>query len=206
MSAEKLVFYALSTVLVLAAGGVVTVRNSVRAALLLVLCFFTSAGLWLLLGAEFLAIALVLVYVGAVMVLWLFVVMMLDIRQSDLGGGFGRHLPLAIGVGLLIVAELAALLATIDVGEALPDASGKANAGALAHLLYTEYLYPFEIAGVILLIGIVAAISLTLRGRRQTRYVPPSQQIHVRRRDRVRLVRMQSVRPEPPDGAPGGDA
>ena len=201
MSAEKLVFYALAAVLVLAAGGVVTVRNSVRAALLLVLCFFTSAGLWLLLGAEFLAIALVLVYVGAVMVLWLFVVMMLDIRQSELAAGFGRNVPLAALVGLVIVAEMAALLSTVDVGAAAPANPGGSNAAALAHLLYTDYLYAFEIAGVILLIGIVAAISLTLRGRRENKYVPPSAQVHVRRQDRVRLVRMPARRPDAGDGA-----
>ena len=200
MSAEKLVFYALAAVLVLAAGGVVTVRNSVRAALLLVLCFFTSAGLWLLLGAEFLAIALVLVYVGAVMVLWLFVVMMLDIRQSELAAGFGRNVPLAALVGLVIVAEMAALLATVDVGEAAPAGPGGSNAAALARLLYTDYLYAFEIAGVILLIGIVAAISLTLRGRRENKYVSPSAQVNVRRQDRVRLVRMPARRPDADDG------
>jgi NADH-quinone oxidoreductase subunit J len=201
MSAEKLVFYALAAVLVAAGAGVVTVRNSVRAALLLVLCFFTSAGIWLLLGAEFLAIALVLVYVGAVMVLWLFVVMMLDIRQDEMREGFARHFPLGILVALAIVVEMAAVLSTVELGTPEPAGAGASNATALARLLYTDYLYPFEIAGVILLIGIVAAISLTLRGRRQNKYVPPGQQIHVRRQDRVRLVAMPAERDDAGGGA-----
>ena len=192
MGTEKLVFYLLSAILVFAAGMVVSVRNAVRAVLFLVLAFFTCAGLWLILEAEFLAIALVLVYVGAVMVLWLFVVMMLDIHRAELREGFGSHLPLGLAVTLLIVFEMVLVYGTgqLDAALARPP-QGEAvtsNVQAIAAVLYTDYAYPFEIAAVILLIGMVAAIGLTFRGVRASKYVPPSAQVHVSPRGRMHLL------------------
>lgn len=205
MSAEKLVFYALAAVLIFSASMVVTVRNSVRAVLFLVLCFFTTSGLWLLAGAEFLAITLVLVYVGAVMVLWLFVVMMLDINEAELREGFGRHLPLGIAVGGLIVVEMALVLGTLTVTRGgIIAGTGEGNVAALGRLLYTDYIYPFEIAGVLLLIGIIAAISLTLRGRRQSKYIDSARQVNVRSQDRVRLVAVPSQGGAPERSVPPG--
>ena len=193
MGTEKLVFYLLSAILVFAAGMVVSVRNAVRAVLFLVLAFFTCAGLWLILEAEFLAIALVLVYVGAVMVLWLFVVMMLDVDRAELREGFGSHLPLGLAVTLLIVFEMVLVYGTGQLDTALarpplPDAAGVSNVQAIAAVLYTEYAYPFEIAAVILLIGMVAAIGLTFRGVRASKYVPPSAQVHITPRGRMQLL------------------
>lgn len=205
MGVEKLVFYALSAVLIFASTMVISVRNSVRAALYLVLAFFTSAGLWLIVEAEFLAVALVLVYVGAVMVLFLFVVMMIDVDQSQLREGFGRHLPLGLVVAAVIVLEIVLILGAAQLGDpAAPGvaASAESNVRAIASVLYTEYVYAFEIAAVILLIGIVAAISLTLRGRRQSRYMAPEEQLRARREERVRLVNMPSARR---DSGPAGD-
>lgn len=193
MGTEKLVFYLLSAILVFAAGMVVSVRNAVRAVLFLVLAFFTCAGLWLILEAEFLAIALVLVYVGAVMVLWLFVVMMLDVDRAELREGFGSHLPLGLAVTLLIVFEMVLVYGTGQLDTALarpplPDAAGVSNVQAIAAVLYTEYAYPFEIAAVILLIGMVAAIGLTFRGVRASKYISPSKQVHVSPRGRMHLL------------------
>ena len=192
MGTEKLVFYLLSAVLVFAAGMVVSVRNAVRAVLFLVLAFFTCAGLWLILEAEFLAIALVLVYVGAVMVLWLFVVMMLDIHRAELREGFGSHLPLGLAVTLLIVFEMVLVYGTgqLDTALARPPQGDvvASNVQAIAAVLYTDYAYPFEIAAVILLIGMVAAIGLTFRGVRASKYVPPSAQVHVTPRGRMHLL------------------
>jgi len=192
MGTEKLVFYLLSAILVFAAGMVVSVRNAVRAVLFLVLAFFTCAGLWLILEAEFLAIALVLVYVGAVMVLWLFVVMMLDVDRAELREGFGSHLPLGLAVTLLIVFEMVLVygtgqLDTTLVRPPLPGAAGVSNVQAIAAVLYTDYAYPFEIAAVILLIGMVAAIGLTFRGARASKYLSPSEQVHVSPRGRMHL-------------------
>jgi NADH-quinone oxidoreductase subunit J len=192
MGTEKLVFYVLSAILVFAAGMVVSVRNAVRAVLFLVLAFFTCAGLWLILEAEFLAIALVLVYVGAVMVLWLFVVMMLDVDRAELREGFGSHLPLGLAVTLLIVFEMVLVYGTGQLDSALarpplPDAAAVSNVEAIAAVLYTEYVYPFEIAAVILLIGMVAAIGLTFRGVRASKYISPSAQVHVSPRGRMHL-------------------
>lgn len=205
MGVEKLVFYALSAVLIFASTMVISVRNSVRAALYLVLAFFTSAGLWLIVEAEFLAIALVLVYVGAVMVLFLFVVMMLDVDQSELREGFGRHLPLGLVVAAVIVLEIVLILGAAQLGDpATPGVAvaAESNVRAIASVLYTEYVYAFEIAAVILLIGIVAAISLTLRGRRPSRYVTPEEQLRARPEERVRLVNMPSARRK---AGPAGD-
>ena len=193
---ETFLFYAFSAILLLAALRVITARNPVHSAMFLVLSFFTAAGIWLLLRAEFLAIALVLVYVGAVMVLFLFVVMMLDINIERLREGFWRNLPLAIVVGGILVFEMVALLAR-QVFEAAPVAAapgpGYSNTRQLGLLVYTHYAYAFEVSAVILLVAIIAAIALTLRRRKDSRYQNPAEQVKVRRADRVRLV---SMRPE----------
>jgi NADH-quinone oxidoreductase subunit J len=199
-------------VLVVAAVGVITARNPVHAALLLVLAFFTASGHWLLLQAEFLAITLVLVYVGAVMVLFLFVVMMLDINLAKLREGFWRYLPLGAVVALVLVVEMSLILVSRSVGfgdmpqpPALPD--NLSNTKELGRLIYTEYVYPFEIAAVILLVAIVAAIALTLRRRKQSRYIDPAAQIGIRRKDRVRIVTMASESRESQDaGSEAGKA
>ena len=196
MTFNELVFYFFSAVLIAAALGVVTARNPVHAALLLVLAFFTTAAIWLQLQAEFLAIALVLVYVGAVMVLFLFVVMMLDINLARLRAGFWSYLPLGAVVAVLLVVEMGIMLkyapgiADAAIPPALP--AGYSNTKELGRLVYTEYVYPFEIAAVILLVAIVSAIALTLRRRKHTKYVDPARQIAVRRQDRVRIVAMPS--------------
>jgi NADH-quinone oxidoreductase subunit J len=180
--------------LLLAAARVVTARNPVHAALFLVLSFFTAAALWIMLEAEFLAIVLVLVYVGAVMVLFLFVVMMLDINYDMLREGFWDNLPFALLVTVLMATEMALVLAgrTFWVNDSgtVPNLHGPgySNIKELGRLLYTEYVYPFEIASVILLVAIVAAIALTLRRRKDTKYQDPAQQIAVRRNDRLRII------------------
>jgi NADH-quinone oxidoreductase subunit J len=201
MTFHTFLFYFFSTVLVLAAVGVITARNPVHAALLLVLAFFTCSGVWMLMQAEFLAIALVLVYVGAVMVLFLFVVMMLDINLARLREGFWRYLPLGGLVGLLLVAEMSLILVNRvggfgDAGAPAPLPAGYSNTKELGLLIYTEYVYPFEIAAVILLVAIVAAIALTLRRRKQTKYIDPAVQIAIQRKDRVRMVSMPSEKKE----------
>ncbi len=195
MTFQASIFWAFSVILVGAAIGVITARNPVHAALLLVLAFFTSAGLWIQLQAEFLAIALVLVYVGAVMVLFLFVVMMLDINLARLREGFWSYLPLGGVVALLLVAEMALILwgnyASLGGVEAPPPLpQGYSNTKELGRLIYTEYVYPFEIAAMILLVAIVAAIALTLRHRKTTKYQDPARQIEVQRKDRIRIVSM----------------
>jgi NADH-quinone oxidoreductase subunit J len=196
MEFKALVFYFLAAILVFASLRVVTVRNPIHAALHLVLAFFSASGIWILLQAEFLAIALILVYVGAVMVLFLFVVMMLDIDLDRLREGFWRYLPAGLLVALLIVAEMGLVLGGtyLDVFESdVPQIeAGFSNVKAVGRLLFTEYVYPFELASVILLVGIVAAAALTLRGKRKTKAVDPSQQVFVKAKDRVRLVRMPS--------------
>jgi NADH-quinone oxidoreductase subunit J len=201
MTFQTLVFYAFSAILIFAAVGVITARNPVHSALLLVLAFFTSAGLWMQLQAEFLAIVLVLVYVGAVMVLFLFVVMMLDINLARLRAGFWSHLPLGGAVAALLVAEMALVLGANYSGVAGVEASvplqqGYSNTKELGGLIYTEYVYAFEIAAVILLVAIVAAIALTLRRRKTIKYQNPAQQVEVRRQDRVRIVSMPSEKRE----------
>ena len=195
---ETFLFYVFSAILLLAALRVVTARNPVHSAMFLVLSFFTAAGIWLLLRAEFLAIALVLVYVGAVMVLFLFVVMMLDINLERLREGFWRNLPLAIVVGGILVFEMVALLAR-QVFEAAPVVEprpGFSNTKQLGLLVYTHYAYAFEISAVILLVAIIAAIALTLRKRKDRRYQNPTEQVKVRRGDRVQLVSMPAERDE----------
>ncbi len=197
MEFKQLVFYFFATVLVLAAAMVITVRNPVKAALFLVLAFFSAAGLWLLLQAEFLAIALVLVYVGAVMVLFLFVVMMLDINIARMREGFGEYLPIGGLVAILLVLEMAIVLNAERFGlKQMPEpaalAADHSNTRALGRLLYTVYAYPFEIAAVILLVAIVAAIALTLRRRKDSKYQDPSRQINIDPRQRMRVVKMRS--------------
>jgi NADH-quinone oxidoreductase subunit J len=194
MEFKTFVFYMLATIMVLASLRVITARNPVHAALALVLAFFNAAGIWLLLHAEFLAIALVMVYVGAVMVLFLFVVMMLDINIDRLRQGFWQNLPLGALVGVIMVGEMAIVLGGRYFGlEAMaPPAipAETSNTRILGRLLFTDYVYPFELASIVLLVGIVAAVMLTLRSRKDTRYTHPSDQIKVRRNDRVRLVSM----------------
>jgi len=190
---ETVVFYVFAAVLVLSGLRVITARNPVHGALFLVLAFFTAAALWLLLRAEFLAIVLVVVYVGAVMVLFLFVVMMLDINIERVREGFWRNLPLALLVGGIMVAEMVAVLASryfpTRVQELPP---GESNTQQLGRILYTDYAYAFEIAAVVLLVAIIAAIALTLRARKDTRRQDPSQQVRARPSERVRLVSMPS--------------
>ena len=194
MTFSEFVFYALSAILVAAATGVITARNPVHSALLLVLAFCTSSAIWILLQAEFLAITLVLVYVGAVMVLFLFVVMMLDINLARLREGFWNYLPLGALVALMLVVEMGLLLYLQYAGTPHPPAlpPDYSNTKELGRLIYTEYVYPFEIAAVILLVAIVSAIALTLRRRKESKYIDPATQIGVRRQDRVRMVRMPS--------------
>jgi len=192
---EATVFYVFGAILLVSALAVITARNPVHAALFLVLSFFTAAAIWLLLRAEFLAITLVLVYVGAVMVLFLFVVMMLDINLERLREGFWQYLPLGALVGVLMAAEMAAVLygrwsGLVQPPRALP--ATYSNTKELGRLLYTEYVYAFEIAAVVLLVAIIAAIALTLRRRKDSRGQDPALQVQARRADRVRLVSMPS--------------
>ena len=202
MTFNEFVFWAFSIILVGSALGVITARNPVHAALLLVLAFCTSAAIWIQLQAEFLAITLILVYVGAVMVLFLFVVMMLDINLARLREGFWSYLPLGGLVALLLVAEMVIVLGgryagfrDAPVPPALPPEYS--NTKELGRLIYTEYVYPFEIAAVILLVAIVAAIAITLRRRTgPSRYVDPARQVTVRREDRVRIVQMPAEKQE----------
>ena len=188
---ETWLFYAFAAVLLASGVRVITARNPVHAALFLVLAFFTAAGIWLLLRAEFLAIALVVVYVGAVMVLFLFVVMMLDINLERVREGFWRNLPLALLVGGIMVFEMIAVLANRIIGgqpRQLP--ADYSNTKELGRVLYTQYAYAFEIAAVILLVAIIAAIALTLRRRKDSRSQDPSEQARTKRADRVKLVSM----------------
>ena len=196
MEFKTFVFYFLSTILVYASLRVVTLRNPVHAALHLVLAFFSASGVWILLQAEFLAIALVLVYVGAVMVLFLFVVMMLDINLDRLREGFWSYLPLGSIVALLMVAEMTLVIWAnyFDLSDSnvAQTAAGYSNVQAVARLLFTEYVYPFVLASVILLVAMVAAVALTLRGKRLSKSVSPSQQVFVKAKDRVRVLHMPS--------------
>ena len=192
---ETIVFYAFGLILRASALCVITARNPVHAALFLVLAFFTAAGIWLLLRAEFLAIALVLVYVGAVMVLFLFVVMMLDINLERVREGFWRNLPLALIVGGIMVFEMVAVLLNRIYGTrplATPVPANYSNTKELGRVLYTQYAFAFEIAAVLLLVAIIAAIALTLRRRKDSRSQDPSAQVRARREDRVQLVSMPS--------------
>ena len=202
MDAKTGFFYVFAVLLLFAAFRVITARNPVHAALYLVLAFFQAAAIWMLLKAEFLAIALVLVYVGAVMVLFLFVVMMLDINLDGVRQGFWKHFPLAGTVGAIIALEMSYVLmggfreppkSTAAAGQIGAQIS---NTKELGKILYSEYLYPLEIAAVILLVAIIAAIALTLRERKDSKSQNPSEQVRVKRADRVTLVKMKSVMPE----------
>ncbi|MDP3421344.1 MAG: NADH-quinone oxidoreductase subunit J [Thiobacillus sp.] len=197
MTYTAAIFYFFAAILVFAGLRVITARNPVHAALFLVLAFFTAAGLWVLLEAEFLAITLVLVYVGAVMVLFLFVVMMLDINLNKLREGFWDYLPLAGFVSVLLVIEMALILGSRHFGldvMATPEArpADYSNTKELGRLLYTDYVYAFELAAVILLVAIVAAIALTLRRRKDSKFIDPADQVRVKRNDRLRIIKMQS--------------
>jgi len=192
---QLVLFYAFSAVLIGAALAVITARNPVHSVLFLVLAFFTSAALWLLIEAEFLAIVLVLVYVGAVMVLFLFVVMMIDVDLATLRDGFNRSLPLGLGIVVLIVLELSVVLGGSRFAAPqgpVPLATGESNIRALGAVMYTQYVYPFEIASVILLVAIVAAITLTMRRRPGRRVQDPGLQAQVRPEERLRIVKMPS--------------
>jgi len=199
MDTTTALFYVFSLVLLFAAFRVITARTPVYAALYLVLAFFNAACVWMLLRAEFLAISLVLVYVGAVMVLFLFVVMMLDINLARLREGFWSYLPLGALVALLLVAEMVIVLGGRFAGFAEMPAPPQlppdySNTKELGRLIYTEYVYPFEIAAVILLVAIIAAIALTLRRRKDSKAQDPARQVAVRREDRVRMVSLPSER------------
>jgi len=205
MDAKTGLFYVFALVLLFAAFRVITARNPVHAALYLVLAFFQAAAIWILLKAEFLAITLVLVYVGAVMVLFLFVVMMLDINLDGVRKGFWKHFPLAASVGALIALEMAAvLMGGFRLSEARKPAvlAGQAaaefsNTKELGKVLYSDYLYPLEIAAVILLVAIIAAIALTLRERKDSKYINPADQVRVKRGDRVSLVKIKPTAAAP---------
>ncbi len=189
------IFYFFAAILVFAALRVITVRNPVHAALHLVLAFFTAAGLWMLLEAEFLAIVLVLVYVGAVMVLFLFVVMMLDINLDRLREGFWKYMPVAVLVSVLLMIEMALILGGRYFGREVmgtpaPQPADYSNTRALGRLLYTDYVYAFELAAVILLVAIVAAIALALRRRKDSKFIDPAEQVKVKRDERLRIVKM----------------
>jgi len=193
MTFATAIFYVFAAILIFAALRVITTRNPVHAALWLVLCFFTAAAVWILLGAEFLGIALVLVYVGAVMVLFLFVVMMLDVNFDSMRANFRSYVPVAATVGILVLLEMALVLWGAKVGgSAAPPSMPGSNTSALGRLIYVDYVYPFEIAAVVLLVAIVAAIALTHRKRKESKHQDPGAQVKVRREDRVRLVNLTS--------------
>ena len=194
----NVLFYVFGTILVLTALGVITARNPVHCALFLVAAFLNSAVIWLLLQAEFLALTLIVVYVGAVMVLWLFVVMMLDVDVEKLRQGFTRYAPLGALIALIVVAQIGLVvyvrkLGLDDTAAAVVNRpAGYSNTQELGHLLYTQYLYPFEIAAVILLVAIVSAITLTMRDRPGQKVQDIGKQVAVRAKDRVRIVKMDA--------------
>lgn len=204
MDVQAGLFYVFSAVLLFAAFRVITARNPVHAVLFLVLSFFQAAMIWMLLKAEFLSITLVLVYVGAVMVLFLFVVMMMDINVDSVRQGFWKHFPLAAVVGVLIAVEMAAvLMGGFSSSEAPPMVAGAGQSGeqisntrALGVLLYSEYVYPLQIAAAILLVAMIAAIALTLRKRKDSKFVSPSDQVRVKSKDRMMVVKMAATRVE----------
>ncbi|MBV6323605.1 NADH-quinone oxidoreductase subunit J [Duganella violaceipulchra] len=192
---KTILFYAFAAIMILAATRVITARNPVHAALFLVLAFFSAAGIWMLLEAEFLAIVLVLVYVGAVMVLFLFVVMMLDIDTDKMREGFWGYLPLASFVGVIIVLEMAAVLwrSFLSFDQQAVNAGNIGGTKELGILIYTKYVYAFEVAGVILLVAIIAAVALTLRKRKDTKHFDPADAVRVKRNDRLKIVKIAPV-------------
>ena len=198
MTFELFVFYVFAAILVFAATMVITRKNPVHSALFLVLAFFTSAAIWLLAEAEFLAIVLVLVYVGAVMVLFLFVVMMLDIDIATMRAGFVKNLPLAILIAVAMVIEIFLVIGSGSFGldqfaAPLPLPADYNNTASLGKILYTEYMYPFEVAAVILLVAIIAAIGLTMRKRPESKYQDPSKQVRVKKgEDRITVLKMDA--------------
>ena len=200
MDIISIFFYIFSAVMLFAAFKVITSRNPVHSALSLVLCFFQASAIWMLLQAEFLSITLILVYVGAVMVLFLFVVMMLDINIEAMREGFWSHFPLAASIGAVLALELASVvLAGFRLTQApaiavMPEGQQYSNTKEVGVVLYTEYLYPLEIAAVILLVAIVAAIALTLRERKDSKAQNPADQVRVKAADRMQLVKMAPVR------------
>src|SRR6185436_13552379 len=201
MTLVSFLFYAFATVLVASALGVILSRNPVHASLSLVLCFVTSAGIWLLLEAEFLAIVLVLVYVGAVMVLFLFVVMTLDINVEQLRSGFTRYAWLGWITAAVVVVEIVGVVTAKTLGidmtkDAAPKPPGYSNTTELGSVLYTKYAYPFELAAMLLLVAIIAAIALTMRKRPGHKVQDISAQVAVRAQDRIRIVKMDSVKPQ----------
>jgi NADH-quinone oxidoreductase subunit J len=219
MNTTTALFYVFSAVLLVASFLVITARSTVHSALFLVLAFFSASCIWMLLQAEFLAIALVLVYVGAVMVLFLFVVMMLDINTSELRRGFWKHVPLAALVGVVIALEMSAvLLGGFHLTETTPFDPAVVQAGntrALGMQIYSQYIYPLQIAAVLLLVAIIAAIALTLRQRKESKAMNPGLQVRVKAADRVRVLKMKAEVPPPPAppapevdaaAAPGGKA
>ncbi len=197
---QLICFYAFGFVTVAAALSVITLKNTVHSVLALVLTFFSAACLWMLIDAEFLALALIVVYVGAVMVLFLFVVMMLDVDIGSLRSGFWKHFPVAALVGVIISLEMAAVLLPgfrlVDAPAAGAAALKLGNTKLLGIEVYTRYLYPLQIAAVLLLVAIIAAISLTLRARKDSKHTDPSEQIKAKKADRVRIVSMK------PEGVP----
>ena len=210
MEFKTFVFYFLSTILVYASLRVVTLRNPVHAALHLILAFFSASGVWILLQAEFLAIALILVYVGAVMVLFLFVVMMLDIKLEAHTKGFWPRFGLATGFGFLIALEMIVVFMTVKApapltldAQALGAAATQVpNTAALGQLLYSTYVLPVQIAAAILLVAIIAAITLTLRTRKDSIYVDPAQQVRVKASERLQVLKMSAVHMAPPAAPP----
>jgi len=210
MTYTTAIFYFFAAILVFAGLRVITARNPVHAALYLVLAFFTAAGLWILLEAEFLAITLVLVYVGAVMVLFLFVVMMLDINLEKMREGFWDYLPLA-GIVAVLLVEMVLILGSRHfglegMGAPAPHAADYSNTKELGRVLYTDYVYAFELAAVILLVAIVAAIALTLRHRKDSKFIDPAVQVKVKRNDRLRIVKMQAEKRPGVEGQDSGEA
>jgi len=200
MTFEKGIFWVFAVILIYAAARVITIRNPVHAALHLVLAFFASAALWMLMEAEFLSITLVLVYVGAVMVLFLFVVMMLDINIAEIREGFVSYLPVGFLIGLVVLLEIGMIVGPEFFGleryaSPLPHTAEYSNTAELGNILYTVYVYPFEIAAAILLVAIVAAISLTMRRRPEAKKQEPGEQVKVRSTDRLRVVKMSADAP-----------
>lgn len=212
MTLTTVIFYIFAAILIASALRVITAKNPVHAALSLVLSFFTGAVLWMLIEAEFLAISLVLVYVGAVMVLFLFVVMMLDINFEELRKGFWSYFPFAAVVAVIMAAEMVLILIAPSTGldaysAVAPLPEGLSNIKQLGVPIYTDYLLPFELAAVLLLVAMIAAVSLTLRRRKNTKYIDPAEQIKVKRNDRLRIVKMDAVveQPEPAAADEAGD-